>query len=120
MRAVENGHARGIELEMTPVRVGFGHVAPEDEMIFFLLNEHREVGGEGGVVRGRDEDREWIRMHECDGISVVMHTEMFGNVHVVFFCPSGLVQPLAAFSPRLTLWAAFFRRSAAASNGPQS
>lgn len=75
---------------MTPVGVGFGDVATEDEMTFFLLDKYWEVRGEGGVVRGRDEDRERVGMHKGDGIGMVMHAEMFGNVHVIFFHPFGL------------------------------
>ena len=89
---------------MAPVRVRFGHVAAEDEMIFLLFDEHREVRGEGGVVRGRDEDRERVRAHEGDGVGVVVHAEVFGNVHVVFFRPFGVFGaqflPLAALGLR--------------------
>ena len=78
---MEDGQARGILFEMAPVRVGFGHVAAEDEVIFGRTHECGQVSGEGTLVGGRDQDREGIRVHERDGVGMVVHAEMFGDVH---------------------------------------
>ena len=88
MRTVEDGQALRLLVEIAPVRVGLGDVAAEDEMISVLAGffsyDQRGVRGEGAFVRGRDEDREWIRVHERDGVGVVADSEVFGDVHGFF------------------------------------
>src|ERR1035441_9777899 len=83
--AVEDRHARRMHFEMAPVWIRFGHVATDQEATFLLVDEDGKVRGEGAVVRDRDQDRERIRAHKRNSIGVVVHSEVFGNVHVVFF-----------------------------------
>ncbi len=80
-----------ILFEIAPVRVGFGNVAAKDEMIvcFGRRTPGRCVAKGCRRSGGRDENRERVRAHERDGVGVVVHAEMFGDVHVVLFRPFG-------------------------------
>ena len=81
VRAVKNGQALRLLLEVTPVRIRFGDVAPNDKLLPRLAYGEGCVSSERAVVCARDEDGERVCPHESDGVGVVMHTEMFGDVH---------------------------------------
>jgi hypothetical protein len=82
MWAVEYRHAFRLALKMAPVRVGLGDVAAEDECLTLGLYEYREMRGEGAIVGGRDQNREWVRVHKRNCVGMVTYSEVFGDVHV--------------------------------------
>ena len=78
---MKNGQAVRLLFEIAPVRVGLGDVTAEYQVISIFADDEREMRGEGTVVSGGDEDGEWIRAHEGNGIGMVTDAEVFGDVH---------------------------------------
>ena len=68
-------------LEIAPVRVGFGHMPANDEMVFSFAQRNRSVRCERSIGRGGYENRERVRPHERDCVGVLTDAEMFRDVH---------------------------------------
>jgi len=78
---MKNRQALWLLLEIAPVRVGLGDVTAEDQVISIFADDQRKMGGEGALVRGRDENGERICAHEGEGIGMIADAEVFGDVH---------------------------------------
>jgi hypothetical protein len=95
VRPVEDGQAVRLLFEVPPVRVRFGNVAADNEVVSRFQYERRQVRGERALFGRRDQDRERIRLHERDRVSMVGHAEMFRNVHKYFLSPlQGLINDM--------------------------
>src|ERR1700746_2029066 len=90
MRTMEDGQAVRSLFKVPPVRVCLGDMASDDEVVSCFVHEDRQMRGELALFRGRDQDREWIGAHERERVGVVLDSEVFRDIHVSSFAPSGL------------------------------
>ena len=72
-------------LEIFPMRIGFGNVSAEVDLISGFANDEWHMTSEWTFVNGRYQDCERVGAHESERGCMIADSEVFGYVHEVSF-----------------------------------